>query len=148
MNTAQLQNHLASSLSDLARICESHKKTDTTDAVVLRVLSDNRTDEEDLLSSIADVNHELRKIVCLEGYEPEVNFNQLYTLMDEESDTRNRLWHGLQGIASSVARESKKPNENILKFIYRALSSMNTEESSGMLREMDIVQKICSVSDC
>lgn len=147
MNTKLLQHHLVSSLTDLARVCESNEKSEDTDELVIRVLADERMDEEELLQSIQEVNKEVHRITMVEGgYDAEINFNQLYNTSDYESECRSRIWGGLRKIAVSMAEKPGHKNETIVKFIYRALLSMDRPEDSGISKEMDIVEKICSAS--
>lgn len=146
MNTQQLQCHLAKSLGSLAKICQRGKKTEATDDLVLRVLSSSKQDEEKLLQCIEEVNTEMHKITCVDGYESEINFNQAYSMLDEEPESQSRIWHGLHNIAATVSRHPAKEenSQNVLAFIYKTLSVMDEEDAASVLKEMDIVQKICS----
>lgn len=146
MNTQQLQDYMASSLYGLARVCETNQKTENTDKLMLRILSEEGLDMESLLIRIEEINEEKKKI-CLEDccLEPAINLNQLYSFQQNQTAQQTRLWSGLKKIAVNLTsmHDHSDDHQDAMKFIYRALQGLGqSDDIPGTLKEMDIVYRL------
>ena len=145
MNTQQLQEYMASSLYGLARACETNQKTENTDRLMIRILSEEGLDVESLLVRIEEINEEKRKICINDHLEPAINLNQLFSVQKADSSQQSRLWCGLKKIAVNLNSTSGHPDENqdVMEFIYRALQELgHCDDISQTLQEMDIVVRL------
>ena len=143
MNTQQLELHLATSLNGLAKACDSYKKTENTDRIILNVLSDDRLDGEVLLQHISEIKKETGEIIC-DLFEPQVNLNQLYNAEEPESINQGKVMKGLRKLASNASEFQNSAQESsILQFIYRTLGSLNDEpECKKALNEMGVIENL------
>lgn len=142
MNTQILQHHLETSLTDLARVCQTNRRTDECDSLVLRILADSSPDDAHRLCYIQEINTMKEELCPKRELHIELNLKAFYEQNPEEWNRKEKLWKGLQAIANNVKSGCKNlgGGEHALDFLYRSLCSLNNPaQSNEIMKEIEIV---------
>ena len=145
MNTLLLKQHLASTLSDLARTLETNSKSEKTDAVVLDVLKKGTGSDTDLLRSISSVNAGLSAITDEDSISCEVSLQSLYGA-EETGHLSCMVLDGLSDVVCKAYRTDSGKQTLLMPFIYQTLKGLDgvTDLASAKktMDEMDIVSSV------
>lgn len=149
MNTQILQHHLETSLTDLARVCQTHCRTDACDQLVLRILADVSPDDAHRLCYIQEIDSMKEELCPKKELHIELNLKAFYEQGSDEWDRKEKVCKGLQTIAGNVsggyAEMSSMGCDGALDFLYRSLCALGNPDKQGeIMKEIEIVAGLSS----